>query len=155
MVQTAAWILAAMGMAAFGPVGCGEPDRQAVTIRGERFILEIADDKLERTTGLMHRASLPDNGGMLFIFPEAAERAFWMKNCLIDLDVIFLDPQGKVVRIHTMTVPDPSDVDPPKYRSGAPAQFVIELNAGKAGQLGLKPGQTVDLPLATLKERAR
>ena len=103
--------------------------------------LEIANSPVGRARGLMHRSSMPDNHGMIFIFPDEQMQSFWMKNTRIPLDIVFINRQSTIVSIHTM--------EPYTTRStssAAPAQFAIELNAGKASRLGLSAGQTVALP---------
>lgn len=144
-----------LALLAFGPVGC-DSDTQTVEIKGRPFTLELALDDATRTRGLMHRASLPADGGMLFVFPDNSVRGFWMKNCLIDLDIIFLDGLGYVTAVHTMTAPPPDVPDErlPTWSSGKPAQFAIEINAGLADELGVEVGQRIDLPLQSLKARA-
>lgn len=156
-MQTAAWIAMVVTIAAIGPMGCGERERLTVEIGGERFHLEIADDHDERVRGLMHRDTLAEDGGMLFVFPDMDPRSFWMKSCLIDIDVIFLDGTGRVVRTHTMAAPEPGTPDRKlrRYGSGRPAQFAIELNAGEAERLGVERGDRIKLPLERLKARAR
>ena len=138
--------------------GCVEeklPTHQRVELGGEEFKLELAITDRQRATGLMGRESVPDHGGMLFVFPGEAHRSFWMKNCLIPLDVIFLDGRGRIVSITTMPVPPPGDPTPPTYSSRWPAQFAIELAAGRADQLGLEAGERIDLPLDSLKQLAQ
>src|SRR5690606_40730891 len=75
----------------------GEPlePLTVVTSSGEhRFMVEIADDEMERARGLMHRPPLADDRGMLFQFPDVAERGFWMHNTPSPLDIIYIDPRG-------------------------------------------------------------
>jgi len=66
------------------------------------YALELAVDDLSRARGLGGRTSVPDDGGMLFVFPEAAERTFWMKDCLTDIDIMFLGPTGRVLSTEVM-----------------------------------------------------
>src|SRR5438552_14383164 len=66
---------------------------EKVIIAGEQFNLEIAADGAAREKGLMGRDHIDPHGGMVFIFPIAQTHEFWMKNCPIDIDVIFLDSQ--------------------------------------------------------------
>jgi hypothetical protein len=68
----------------------------------ESLSLEWADTAQERQTGLMNRAVLPDNSGMMFVFEEIKPHCFWMKNTLIPLDVGFIDTQGRLVQIESM-----------------------------------------------------
>ena len=115
--------------------GSGEP----VVINGETFRLEVAADEASRTQGLMHRESIPDAGGMIFIFTQSLVQSFWMGNCLVDIDVIFLDGHGRVTATHRMKAEPPRRSDEsdddygarmPRYSSAYPAVFAIELKAG-------------------------
>lgn len=104
---------------------------------------------------------MPSDGGMIFVFEKPKPMAFWMKNTLIPLDILFLDANGKVVAVHRMEVERPRRENEPEqiydmsltpYPSGAPAQFAIELNAGQVAKCGIKVGQTVDLRKEALLE---
>ncbi len=136
------------------------PQTETVTIAGEQFELELAIDLPTRTRGLMHRTYIPADGGMLFVFPRPEAQAFWMANCLVDIDCIFLDPQGLVTAVHEMKVEPPRvrtesefayQTRLPRYSSESPSLFCIELRAGSIDQLGIKPQQKIDLDLAWLK----
>ncbi len=130
---------------------------QTVTISGRTFHLELATDDASRYQGLSDREHIADDGGMLFVFPSARELAFVMRRCLVPIDLIYLDPTGRIVALHAMTVEpyDRSDAELKKYRSGWPAQFAIELQAGMIDQLSLKTGQLIQLPLDELKQLAQ
>ncbi|MBC7783758.1 MAG: DUF192 domain-containing protein [Burkholderiales bacterium] len=104
------------------------------------FILQVADEDAELEKGLMFRKSMPSNEGMIFIFDSAAQRAFWMKNTLIDLDIVYLDRDAKIVSIKTMRSKDLTGIP-----SDHPAMYAIELNAGIAKECGLAVGQIIDL----------
>ncbi|MBI1370855.1 MAG: DUF192 domain-containing protein [Planctomycetes bacterium] len=137
-------------------VGCKEtptapPDKIQVTLGGQTISLELALTEAQIEHGLMERATLDANAGMIFVFKDAAVRDFWMKNCLIPIDVIFTDSTGRVVSIRTMTVPDKGDALPPSYSSYWPAQFAVELNGGRAAELGIHEGDRLDLPVDELK----
>jgi len=112
-----------------------------VSVRGHIFLLEIADTPAERALGLMHRESLAEDAGMLFVFPQESSLNFWMKNTLIPLDILYMDSSGVVVDIHTM-VPQPGvpDSELRHYPSAAPAQYALEINAGLAELLGFAVG---------------
>ena len=116
--------------------------------------METALSDEERTRGLMFRASLADDGGMLFLFKKSEKHSFWMRNTLIPLDVIFIDLKGKITAIHTMKVERPRAEDEseeaylmrlPSYPSKMPVIAAIELNAGMANALGLKVGDRIEI----------
>ena len=92
--------------------------------------VEIADNSFKRTLGLMFRSSLGENEGMLFIFPDEKQRAFWMLNTKIPLDAIFFDSNRKVVEIIQM---EPCvGLSCPSYPSKKAAKYVLEVNEGFA-----------------------
>jgi len=111
------------------------------TADGERhaFEVEVAVTSDQRAQGLMFRRSMAAEAGMLFLFGGSAERAMWMKNTLIPLDMLFIDEVGKIVRIEERTVPHSLRA----IVSGQPASAVLELNAGTASRLVIKPGDRV------------
>ena len=77
-----------------------------VTDSGEHaFWVEIADDEAERARGLMYREPLADDRGMLFQFPDMAERGFWMENTPSSLDIVYIDDEGRIVSIARHTTP--------------------------------------------------
>lgn len=113
------------------------------TARGKvTFQVEIADDEQERQNGLMFRKSLAPDRGMLFEFPDNAPRSFWMKNTYIPLDIIYIDPEGYIVSIAAMTVPHSEEGIPSRGLS----KGVLEIAGGRAGELGIKPGDRVTHP---------
>jgi hypothetical protein len=134
--------------------GCKDkapPKSIDVTLGGEAFTLELALTPEQIQQGLMHREALGDHEGMIFVFPDVAGRYFWMKNCLIPLDVIFADGAGRVVSVRRMEVPKDND-NPPSYSSRWPAQFAIEVSAGRAEELSIAVGDRLELPLEELKK---
>ena len=109
--------------------------------------LELAVTPKAREIGLMERHTLAPNDGMAFIFTKAVPIAFWMKNTLIPLDMLFIDAQGKIVNIKENAPPLSLDSIP----SNGPVLDVIELAGGKAKSLGIAVGNQVNLNLpATL-----
>jgi uncharacterized membrane protein (UPF0127 family) len=106
-----------------------------------QFVIEIANTDPTREHGLMERDSMPNNRGMIFVFPDETPRAFWMKNTRIPLDIVFLDHAGQIVSIKQMKAYDLTSVP-----SDAPAKYAIELNAGAAQAAGLKVGDQVQIP---------
>jgi uncharacterized membrane protein (UPF0127 family) len=111
--------------------------------------VEVADTPQEHSTGLMSREVLGSGEGMLFIFDGDSARSFWMKNTLIPLDMIFINSSMDIVSMQEDVQPcDAScSCQCPSYRSGFPAKYVVEANAGFAREHGLQPGQKVSLSL--------
>ena len=114
-----------------------------VTIRSggksHEFAVEIATTGRQQQQGLMFRRSLAPDAGMLFVYRRAADSAMWMRNTLIPLDMIFIRADGTIGKIAERTVPMSETV----ISSGGPVIAVLELNAGTASRLGLKPGDKV------------
>ena len=109
----------------------------AVELHGQRFSVEFATDDASREHGLMMRTTLAADHGMLFVFPDTAPRAFWMKNTLIPLDILYFDAERRLVSMQ-LNVP-PCKADPCQiYPSGAAARYVLELSAGTAHRIGAK-----------------
>lgn len=107
-----------------------------------KFTVEVADTMEKQMLGLMYRESIPDDFGMLFIYPSEGHRSMWMKNCRVHLDIIFMDANKQVINIH-FNVP-PCTGDPcASYASERPAQFALELRANRAKELGLNPGDHI------------
>jgi uncharacterized membrane protein (UPF0127 family) len=106
------------------------------------FNIELATTDQERALGLMFRRSLPDNGGMLFLYDRPQPATMWMKNTLIPLDMVFISPEGKVHRIESHAEPFSTAVIP----SDGDVTGVLELNAGQADKIGLKRGDKVIYP---------
>lgn len=116
----------------------------SVELKGKRYTVEIAEDDASRAQGLMDRTEMATGHGMLFVFPDDAPRAFWMKNTKIPLDMLFFDSKLRLVSVQR-DVP-PCLADPCRgYSSGAPARYVLELNAGEATKLGLHPGDELQI----------
>jgi len=114
--------------------------RAAVTFPGGRVIaVEIADTPARVTYGYMYRTEVRDDEGMIFVFPDADVHAFWMKNTLVPLDIIWLDDRFDVVYVQNATPPCKSDPCP-SYGSLRKASYVLELKSGVARREGLKAG---------------
>ncbi len=104
-----------------------------------RFDVEVADTYAERERGLMFRKSVPANGGMLFDFRIPQPVAFWMKNTLIPLDMLFIAEDGRIVNIAANTTPLSTQAIP----SDGPIRGVLELRGGRAAELGITAGSLV------------
>ncbi|TCM86067.1 DUF192 domain-containing protein [Rhodovulum steppense] len=117
-----------------------------VDLRGDwgsaRFSVEIADDEMSRARGLMHRETMPASAGMLFVYDQPQRVAFWMENTLIPLDMIFVGPEGLVLRVHQNARPlDRTPID-----GGEGVLAVLEINGGLADRLGIGPGSELRHP---------
>ena len=104
-----------------------------------RFTVEMAVTFNQQETGLMFRKTLAPNAGMLFDFGTEQETAFWMKNTLIPLDMLFIKANGTIARIAANAKPLSEETIP----SYEPVRAVLEIPGGRAAQLGLKAGETV------------
>ncbi len=126
------------------------PDSAAVTAT-------LAMDGPSRERGLMYVDHLAGDRGMLFVFPQPQPERFWMKNCLIPLDMVFMDAAGKVVfvadHVPICTADPCPNYGPPETQN---VQLVLELGAGEAARHGLRPGVTLEIPeREKLKAEAR
>ncbi len=117
-----------------------------VVLNGERFTVELAETREKQALGLMFRDSLPDDHGMLFIFPVEAVRSFYMKNTRIPLDIFYFDDELRLVSVAENARPCRTQRCP-SYFSAGPAKYVLELNAGKAAELGAREGDLLELHL--------
>jgi len=103
---------------------------------------ELAATPADQQRGLMHRTRLASDRGMLFVFPEAVRRPFWMYSTLIPLDIIWMDTNHSIVFISANTPPCPPEkgTNCPNYGGSQPARYVLELAAGAGAGHGLKVG---------------
>ena len=99
---------------------------------------EVAADFNTRARGLMFRASMPQNAGMLFIFDEAGAQCMWMKNTLIPLSVAFIDEKGAITNVEDMK-PQTED----SHCASRPARYALEMNRGWFAAHGIKPGSRI------------
>ncbi|MEC8676191.1 MAG: DUF192 domain-containing protein [Pseudomonadota bacterium] len=138
-----AWVLVLLMWAA--PAWAGEATVTATIDSGaarHHFQIELAITADQRARGLMGRRDLAPDGGMLFIFPAVARQVMWMKNTPLPLDMLFLDADGRIVRIVERTVP----FSTAHISSRRPVKAVLELRGGTAGRLGLKVGDRLTAP---------
>ena len=104
--------------------------------------LILAKSDNDRTRGLSGRDSLPEDQGMLFIFDKKGIYGFWMRDMKFPIDIIFLS-DNKVVHVVENATPAGQVPSLTIYQPDEPANFVLELNAGKAGEMGIKEGATI------------
>jgi uncharacterized membrane protein (UPF0127 family) len=103
------------------------------------FHVEIARTEKERAQGLMYRDKLAPDAGMLFIYPTDRPVAFWMRNTLIPLDMLFIERDGTIFSIAERAVPLSEATIP----SGGAIAAVLELNGGTVAHLGIRPGDRI------------
>lgn len=136
----ALWLLLLPGLAVACPnVGLAKAPVTFVTASGKhRYQVEQALTAEQQTCGLMFRESMARDEGMIFPFSPAKQTAFWMLNTPLPLDLVFVGPNGRVVSIGQGRPYSRALID-----SGGITAAVIELNAGEAARMGLKPGDRV------------
>ncbi|MEO1092420.1 MAG: DUF192 domain-containing protein [Pseudomonadota bacterium] len=113
------------------------------TATGEHlFRAEVAATPAERNRGLMFREHMDQDAGMVFLFDPPQRAAFWMKNTLIPLDMLFLDRAGQIVFIAANTEP----LSETSHGPAVPVSAVLEINGGLSERLGIDVGDTVRSP---------
>jgi uncharacterized membrane protein (UPF0127 family) len=132
---------------------------------GENFDLELAATDAAITKGLSGRERVRRHRGMLFVMPYSRELGFWMVDCLVPIDIAYVDEQGVVTGVHTMKVEPPQRADEsrgayevrlPRYPSGAKSRYAIELAEGEFKRLGIAKGSriAVDWPAVNTLAKA-
>jgi len=131
-----------------GFTGCSstaqEADPPRVRIGSAVWKVELATTGQQRYTGMGSRAYLGPVDGMLFIYPDAAPRAYCMRDCVISLDIAFIDSDMKILKIYTM----PAEIGRAgtvAYQSYKPAQYVLEVAGGMLRRNGVVEGLKVEL----------
>lgn len=130
---------------------------QATFVDGTAVALEVADTEATRNRGLMFRETLAENAGMLFVFERPGFYPFWMQNCRIALDILWLDESFRIVSMAESVPPcrlagcEPpcASNECPSYapRAGTTARYVIEVAPGFSQRHGVKVGQKVPVEL--------
>lgn len=108
------------------------------------FNVELAISLKERQAGLMFREFLDQDEGMLFVFEPEGNYPFWMKNTLVQLDIIWINERNEVVFINKNTQPCYIE-NCPSINPGVQAKYVLEINSGKVDQIGLALGSKVSI----------
>jgi uncharacterized membrane protein (UPF0127 family) len=106
-----------------------------LTIAGHALVAEVASTDSQRGTGLMHRRMLPENRGMLFVFPDIALHGMWMMNTFLPLSVAFIDREGTIINIADM---EPHTTN--THSAVRPAKYALEMNQGWFRKRGIKAG---------------
>lgn len=118
-----------------------------VTIGEHTFNVSIARTPEELQKGLSERKSLPQDQGMLFMFDQPGDHAFWMKGMQFPIDIIFINDKTIVSIAKNAQPGEEGNDNLPLYSSGAPADKVLEINAGLADKYGFKVGDEVNVAL--------
>ncbi len=109
--------------------------RTTLSVGMHQISAQVAQTPLQRQIGLMNRKDMPQHEGMLFIFEEASEQCFWMKNTLLPLTAAFVADDGTILNLADMK---PQTLD--SHCSTRPVRFVLEMNQGWFAKKGLNPG---------------
>lgn len=125
--------------------GAGGASRWAVAISpsGHEFSLEVAADPETRARGYMFREHVGPREGMLFVFEDSDRHSFWMKNCKVRLDIVWLDEAFRIVHIARDLPPCPPNGPCPSVGPPGPARYVVEFASGTARAEGLKVGDVI------------
>jgi len=116
-------------------------ERVTVTVGSDVFTVEVARTDEERARGLMHRRSLGDRDGMLFVFEADQHLAFWMKDTQVPLSIAFLSSEGRILQIE-----DLEPLSQKAVKSRLSARYALELPRGAFAEVGAAEGDTVVLP---------
>lgn len=119
-------------------LACGQQEQYELRLRDVSLDVELAITPESRARGLMHRDSLPENQGMLFVFEESSPRSFWMKNTVIPLSIAYIREDWVILEIYAM---EPESLEP--VRSRNPARYALEVNEGFFEEHGIEPGTRV------------
>ena len=142
MVARAHWLCVVMCGALFIALEAGAAHARLplveLTAGMYRIEAELAHTAEARQTGLMHRESLAEQRGMVFVFTYQARHCMWMRDTLIPLSVAFLDEAGTILNIADMAPHDETS-----HCAAAPALYALEMNRGWFAQRGLEAGDRI------------
>ncbi len=113
----------------------------SLVLGGKTLTVEIADTPAERARGLMFRKSMPEDRGMLFIFPYDEQLSFWMKNTRIPLSIAYISSDGEIREIYHMA---PESLE--AIQSNHSVRYALEVNLGLFAKWGVGPHDYVTLP---------
>jgi uncharacterized membrane protein (UPF0127 family) len=133
-----------------------------ITLKGEPYRMEIAASWKARAIGMSGRRAFPAGTGMVFVYPTARPRTLWMRDCLVNMDAVFVDDHGRIAVLHEMVTEPVQQPGEPRtayqqrlrvYACPDPVRFILELPAGTINRLELKVGESVALPRDDLMAR--
>ena len=114
-----------------------------ITIKGESLYVELAATPSARACGLSHRSHLPEDHGMLFVYPSPEPLAFWMKETEIPLSIAFIDDGGQILSIQKMVPMQTETI----YRSPGPVRYALEVNQDWFADHGIQVQDVVEFKL--------
>lgn len=117
-------------------------DKKTAYIDNIKLSVEIADEPGEQIQGLSDKISLPQNEGMLFIFPAPFVAGFWMKDMNFPIDIIWIDKSRNIIGIEKAVSPD---TFPKTFSPASPVKYVLEVNAGWADKNNIKIGDALSI----------
>lgn len=117
-------------------------EQQTVSINNTNITVEIADSTAEKQKGLCCRDSLDQDSGMLFVYEEAGDYRFWMKDTRISLDMYWISSEKKITHIEKNVKPV---TYPRSFGTDIPSQYILETNSGFADRHNIKVGDTVQI----------
>jgi uncharacterized membrane protein (UPF0127 family) len=138
------------------PAPAEAPRLYELTVGETPIKVRLALTSGERFTGLQGVKSLPPDEGLLFAYKEKVVRRFWMKGCLMSLDIAFLSDDGKILSVETLDPPLPGTKDDDLKRAAAPEanRLILEMPAGWFKKNHYGPGTKVVIPKAVPLEKA-
>ncbi len=116
--------------------------RATLSVGIHQMDVQLALTPQEQAIGLMQRAEMPANEGMLFVFEDVSQRCFWMKNTLLPLTAAFVADDGRIVNLADM---QPQTLD--SHCSKKPVRFVLEMHQGWFAKKGIKAGAKLSGPM--------
>ena len=119
-----------------------------ISINGHALTVELATTPKARVCGLSKRVKLPENHGMLFIYPTVGQRTFWMKDTHIPLSIAFLDDSGRILSVQDMTPMQTNE----RYHSLQPVRYALEVKQGWFAEHGISVGDMVEMKLPVVIE---
>jgi uncharacterized membrane protein (UPF0127 family) len=131
--------VAAVLFALWSSVALADLPEVPLNVGGNKLTAEVASTDAQRSTGLMHRRMLPENRGMLFIFPDVAMHGMWMMNTYVPLSVAFIDREGRIINIEDMQPQTQNS-----HTAAKPAKYALEMNLGWFAKRGIKPGVKIE-----------
>lgn len=134
-------MVAALGWLFYGSAFVDAP---STTTDNTTFSIERADTIERQTKGLSGRSTIPANYGMLFVFPTAERRGFWMKDMSVPIDIIWLSDNGKILGIEDSVSPN---TYPDVFYPPVPVRYVLETRGGESKMQGWEIGTTIPIYL--------